>query len=369
MMAEEVLQEKIRSNNDIQEEILSIIDCDNSYSFISEDQYINGIYVDFTIAKGNKVKAIVECKGSNIGVNDYVRGIGQITTYDYFAKNNLSIKNYEYDKDYSILFCFPSGVILNRNFNIGLFPYPEKSRIIELNEGNDNIREITKTDLETFAESIKNDKVTISQYYIRDTRLYELYILLHYLQLRKMSGAEEINRTQTEENELRKIGTQDNRNWRNAFIALTSLGLIGKNNLPTSKGAYYSTLNFNEFIYEMYKCYINPYIDVLIELFNDNYDYIDLGYDKISEALEKKFDGKKVLFLTDSDNRYLFIWLKIMRFDFCCILFDPISKMLKMMYNISQCNSRTIVDNILNKGIAKNYINKYKCLIKDKSRL
>ncbi len=368
-MEESVLQSKIRDNKDVQEEILNIINCDNGYEFISEDHYPNGIYADFSIVKNNEVKAIIECKGSEIGVNEYVRGIGQITTYDYFAKNSLSIKNYNFNNTY-ILFCFPSGIVLNRNFNIGLFPYPEKSKIIELNERNDNIREITRDELKKFAEGGIEDKITISPYYIRDTRIYELYILLHYLQLKKMSGCEVVNRTEIEINELRKIGTQDNRNWRNAFIALSSLGLIDSKNLPSKKGAYYATLSYDEFTYEVYKCYIYPYINAFFELFySKNTKEIKLSNKEICDFFNDKYNEKQVLFFTDSDNRYLSSWLNIMRDDFGCIFFEPRNLERKLVYNIEECNEKFAIDNIKKYGIGGQYVEKYKQLIKGKSHL
>ena len=174
-MQEAALHNLIIQNRSIQANLLSLLNIENDYSFIHEDQYPNGLYADFTIIKNNIVKGIVECKGSEIGVNDFVRGIGQIVEYQHFADNNLSIKGYEY-QDTVTVYCFPSSIVKNKNFNIGLFGYPDNCKLIEFNEQNYNVREISRNELKIFAEAVSTDKVTISPYYIRDNRLFELYI-------------------------------------------------------------------------------------------------------------------------------------------------------------------------------------------------
>ena len=214
-MFESAIHQLIVEQNNLRNSILSLLDIDNvdnEIEFVHEDQYPNGLYADFTVKKGNKVYAIIECKGSDIGVNDYVRGIGQILEYQHFADSHMSVKGYEYEDSACSVYFLPSSVLRNRNFNIGLFKYPEKSKIIELNEHNKNVRLISEKELQELASAVNNDLVTISQYYIRDNRLYELYLCLKYCQYNKLCGKNEVKRKDAEENFIRKLETPNNKN-------------------------------------------------------------------------------------------------------------------------------------------------------------
>ena len=74
-------------SDDLKKDILSILESDTDLSklnLIHEDRYINGITTDFTCVYDNKIKAIIEVKAADIGVTDYVRGIGQVLQYEYF---------------------------------------------------------------------------------------------------------------------------------------------------------------------------------------------------------------------------------------------------------------------------------------------
>ncbi len=356
-MQESELHKLIIEKKFIQSNMLSLLGIEQDYYFKHEDQYPNGLYADFTIIKNNKVKGIVECKGSNIGVNDFVRGIGQIIEYQYFADNNLSIKGYEYEETLTI-YCFPSSIIKNKNFNIGLFGYPEKCRLIELNEKNYNVRQITKEELKIFADASKNNKITISPYYIRDNRLFELYLCLKYLQMKKLCGTKFINRRTTEENFLKKLETPNNRNWRNAFISLSSLGFINSSNLPTDMGAIYANMSYEEFAYEIYKCYIKEYLDLLTQVLV-KINKTNITYKDISTSIFSEYNNKEVLFLTDSENRYLSSWMNILRDDFGAISFASRSNERRLNYRIDELTDVAIKNKIKENSVAYIYIEKF----------
>ncbi|WQT44185.1 hypothetical protein KVC87_07370 [Helicobacter pylori] len=74
---------------------------------------MNGITADFTLFEGNKVRAIIECKGGAIGVSEYVRGIGQIFQYEYFFENHLSLKNYGFCQNFNSVLVFPESVLIS----------------------------------------------------------------------------------------------------------------------------------------------------------------------------------------------------------------------------------------------------------------
>ena len=369
-MIESAVHQLIIDQPSVRNSILSLLQVgsdEKNIDFVHEDQYPNGLYADFTIKRNNCVVAILECKGSDIGVNDYVRGIGQILEYQHFADNKMSLKGYEFDDSACSVYFLPSSVLRNKTFNIGLFKYPEKSKIIELNEHNKNVRLISEKELRELAVAVNNDLVTISQYYIRDNRLYELYLCLKYCQLMKIKGVDQINRTLAENSFLRKLETPNNRNWRNAFISLSSLGLINNNNLPTFTGSLYASKDYSEFCLEIYKSYIKEYVDLLTRVLlresnNQLNTCFDASYSDINNVIGKMFSNKKVLYVTDSDNRYLSSWLNIMRDDFMCLTFASRSNNRKIIYNIEEMNDNAILNRIKNNRIAYAFLEKFNSL-------
>ena len=372
-MIESAVHQLIIEQPSVRNSILSLLELDlneDGVDFVHEDQYPNGLYADFTIKKDNCVVAVLECKGSDIGVNDYVRGIGQIFEYQHFVDSKMSMKGYDFDDSACSVYFLPSSVFRNRNFNVGLFKYPEKSKIIELNEYNKNVRLISEKELKQLAVAVNNDLVTISQYYIRDTRLYELYLCLKYCQFMKLKGMKKISRTYAEKTFLRKLETPNNRNWRNAFIALSSLGLINNENLPTFTGSLYANKEYSEFCLEIYKSYINEYIDllmgVLYKISNEQLNVcFDASYSDIGKFIGDMFSNKKVLYVTDSENRYLSSWLNIMRDDFMCLDFASRSNNRKILYNIEELNDNAIMKRIKSNETAYKYIEKFDLLVNE----
>lgn len=97
----------------------------------------------------------MECKGGNIGVNEYVRGIGQIFQYEYFAEQKLSIRGHEFVEmpKFSSVYIFPDSVLRNNDFNIGLFKYPRSKKILEVNSSNLAVRLINENELDRLKTS------------------------------------------------------------------------------------------------------------------------------------------------------------------------------------------------------------------------
>jgi len=245
--------------------ILNVQDV-NNLQFIHEDKYINGITADFTLLYDNSIRAIMECKAGDIGVTDYVRGIGQVLQYEYFFEEKIS-KNLSYTNNFNSIFLFPSSVVKNNLFNIGRFKYPDTTLIVEINEINKVTRKITTEELNKIGSALDGNLTTISQYYIRDNRLFEIYMLLRYLNFLNFKGITKAKRSDLE-NELKKLETINNNNWRNAFISLSSLGLINSNNLPTPAGIRIGSFNhYEDFLLMIYKSYLKPYLDLIMDYF------------------------------------------------------------------------------------------------------
>ncbi|WP_254557984.1 hypothetical protein, partial [Salmonella enterica] len=78
-------------------------------------------------------------------------------------------------------FVIPSDFYKNTTLNIGRFKYPKTTKIIEVNLGTNNVREIDRKSLDELAEKNSNT-ISISPYYLRDNRIFEYYILLKYIE-------------------------------------------------------------------------------------------------------------------------------------------------------------------------------------------
>ncbi len=349
----------IIKNDNIKSDLLSILNLPDNLSnlnLIHEDKYINGITADFTFVYDNKIRAIIECKAGDIGVTDYVRGIGQVLQYEYFNDFKISSKGLEYDANFNSILLVPSSAFNNKNFNIGKFKYPKSTYIVEINDINKVARKITEEELKTLSTVENNSLTSISQYYIRDIRLFEIYMLLRYLCFLKIKNQTNINRTEIEL-ELRKTNSINNRNWRNAWISLSSLGLINSTNLPTKAGLEFGMYDFEDFLIMVYKSYIKPYIETLFNYFNQDTANIKKGLKEIRTDLFLQFSNRDVLFLTQSETRYLSSWFNILRDDFGCIDFLPRQSNRIINYNPLELNDKSLKENIKKYTKSSAYIN------------
>lgn len=346
---EKYFHDLIIKNDNIKYDLLSILNLPDNLShlnLIHEDKYINGITADFTFVFNNKIRAIIECKAGDIGVTDYVRGIGQVLQYEYFNEQNISLKGLEYSNEFNSLLIVPSSSFNNKNFNIGKFKYPKSTYIIEINDINKVARRISQEELNTLSTIENNSLTSISQYYIRDIRLFEIYMLLRYLCFLKLKNKTNINRANIEL-ELQKTNSINNRNWRNAWISLSSLGLINSSNLPTKSGIEFGLLDFEDFLIMMLKSYIKPYVEVLFSYFMSDPKNVNNGLKEIKKDLVSQFSNRDVLFLTQSETRYLSSWLNILRDDFGCIDFLPRNQNRKINYNPLNLNDTSLKEHII----------------------
>lgn len=332
---EKDLQNEIANNQSLQRDICGLLDMDFYQTrFHKETKFINGITADFTLFERDKIKALMECKGGAINVTDYVRGIGQIFQYEYFAEKGLSVRDYEFYPlcEFSSVYIFPDSVLRNNEFNIGLFKYPQTKKILEVNSHSLAVRLIDENELLRLEESRLNNLTIISQYYIRDNRLFELYFLLQVLMLLKIKKKKVHRFTLHGENGfLRKTNTINNANWRNAFISLSSLGFIDRDNYPTQIGLTYANKPFYEFAYMLFTSYLRPFYEAIFAVLPHN---LNESNQVLCTKLREHFNCKNdVLFLTQSNGRYISSWLNIARDDFGIIDFTPRSNERKILFN------------------------------------
>jgi len=361
-MRENRVHDLIIQNQNIQDGINSLLSISNNIDYIHEDTYINGITADFTVLENNKIRAIIECKAGDIGVTDYVRGIGQSLQYEYFYDEKISPKGFEYHQNFNSILLFPSSVVKENNFNIGNFKYPLSTLLFEINDTNNIVRHIEQKELNKLKQASLSGLVTISQYYFRDTRIYEAYILLKHLSYLSHKY-DSINRTELELQFLRQIGTQNNNNWRNAFITLASLGLITSQNLPTPFVFTFAHLKFEEFASKIMFSYMQPYVKEIYEVF-DGEKIVQLNNQDIKNHICEKYNNRDVLFLTESDGRYISSWLNILRDDFGCIKFEPRKSQREIIYNPIELNEISLQAYIRTHSRAYKYIEKYNALLR-----
>lgn len=364
---EKYFHDLIIQNADIQNDLLSALGLPAELSrmqLIHEDRYINGIIADFTLVYDNYVRAIIECKAGDIGVTDYVRGIGQVLQYEYFYENNI-FKHHPYHAEtFNSVLLIPSSVFINKNFNIALFKYPKTTKIIEINDINNAVRLVTQKELDHFKKEINNNLnlTSISQYYVRDTRIFELYMLLRYLCSLKLKGIYSVNRQKITKI-MQKTETINNGNWRNSWISLSSLGLIDSNNMPTQTGTKLGMLDINSFLLEIYKSYLKPYIDILMNYFYQNNHNSNKSLMQVKKDFLDCYNGNEILFLTQSDTRYLSSWLNILRDDFGCIDFQSRNNHRKLNYNPTILNDEYLLTQIQKYTKATPYIARLQAIL------
>ena len=343
-MLEREFQEKIYNSLEIQENLVNALDIDqDSFLLKREIEFVNGITADFIISntETNEMQAIIECKRADIGVTEYVRGVGQLFQYEHFQKKGIRPKNLSQiiynDRENRNVLVIPSSFIANTNLNIGLFCYPETAKILEVHVNNNRVREISKDELIKLADATVESLKTISQYYVRDNRLFECYIALRVIGILKHLHIS-LNRSDIENKILRQVEVINNRNWRNAFITLSSLGFMSRGAGLSNIEAQLIPADVYNFISSMYKDYLYPYIDILMDILIENSadNMCNLNNQQISNLIRNRYEGKDVLFLTESNGRYISSWLNIMRDDFGCIQFEARSSERKIIYKPSE---------------------------------
>ncbi len=360
MLLEAEVQNRVKTDKTIRNGLQNICNLSSNFKLKAKDQYINGITADFTIIDNNKIKGIIECKGGQINITDYVRGIGQLFQYEYFKETNTPHLSLEYDNDFKSIFLFPSTVLRQNTFNVAKFKYPKTIKILEFNEISNAIRHITDNELNTLLKAEDDQLVSISQYYFRDNRIFEYYILLLYILYLSNKGFIQNNRKELEYN-LSKLNVINNGNWRNAFITLSGLGLLDNKNSLTLAGKRMAILPYPEFAYTMYNAYIKVYFDEILKCFSNKTE--NISNDEISNQIKKRYSCRDVLYLTQSNNRYISSWLNIMRDDFGIIKFDTRSSIRKLIYNPNELNKNAFLEKIIENSVAQEYIENFQNLL------
>lgn len=375
LLKEKEFQKQINESESVQMGIAEILldKKHSNYEFVSEVEYINGITSDFTIInpRTKEILAVIECKRPDIGVTEYVRGIGQVFQYEYFAEKNILPKKYttyfyntETLEEFKNAIVIPSSFYQNTQLNIANFKYPKSSILIEINLKNMNARKINSKIL-TELKGKNTNTISISPYYIRDNRIFEYYLLLKYIRFVMVAKlANKINRKEANV-DLKKIQTINNGNWRNAFITLSNLGFIDKNNTLTKSGNKMAAMNLVEFTSVIYTDYIKAYVDEIMSLFVEKPNLLKSTNSSIAEAIKNKYKGKDILYLTESKGRYISSWLNIMRDDLNCISFQPRTNDRNIKYIPADYLNESLKNKIRENSIGEKYNERFDNLTKN----
>jgi len=343
--SEKYVQHQVINNSSLQKYMLDNlgIEYNSSIKFTKGLSYANRILPDVKISKGNEILALVECKGAKINVTDYVRGIGQLLQYEYFFESNITENNSDkYSKNFQTLYLYPDEVIKNNDFNISNFKYPKSTRVLHVNLKNFAVAEFSEDQRNRYA-GLGEKLVAISKYYFRDNRIFELYILIKYLRKNFEKTKKRLDRVQLEVEHLRKFKTPNNNNWRNAFITLTVMGLISEKNNLSQKGREFSDMNFPEFCSMVFFDYCKPYVDEIFKVLIKNKD---VKLKELLDKIKKNNKGRDILFLTQSETRYISSWLNILRDDFGFISFAPRQTNRIINYSPVNISKQKLIDNI-----------------------
>lgn len=360
-MQEKDIQHFLATSIEAQNKLKKIINIDeNDILFKREETFTNGITVDLMIySNSNKrIYSLIECKGTQINVTDYVRGIGQTLQYEYFFEENIPPRNeysYSYNAEFQTLFVITSDFMKKTNINIAKFKYPETVKIIEINTENKNLREIDPAEIKKIDRGTDVNTIALNFYYFRDNRIFELFILLKELVIKSLAQYDDINRVEMGNFLVRERSVINNGNWRNAFITLSSLGFIDSTNRPTDIGFSLTNLSFEEFAYYIYENYLKDYINLILEVI-DRFDLYNASNKEIANKIKETFNGKDILYLTQSKGRYLSSFLNIMRDDYGILSFQPRSSDRTLNYDISTSTRDFIIKNIRERSNAYKYL-------------
>lgn len=358
-MIEAQLKTVFLDNGYFQNQFSEIIQ--SKFSIVPEVQFINGITADFALYdnSGNMI-SIIECKGDDIGVTEYVRGIGQITQYEYFKRHNITGNIHD---NCRVFLSFPSSLMVDNSFDISKFAYPQNTELLIVNTENKSPI-IINPNKEYDKIQRELNTIQLSPYYFRDIRIAEIYIiLLEIVKRYKIHNHQKINRTECG-SILEKYNTVNKGNSRNVFIALSSLGFIDGNNVPTIKGLELARLDFAHFCAVIIFEYYQPFINTIFRGFDcvqkqhDTYNLKNISNTELSKVIHS-FYNKDIYFLTESNGRYISSWLNSLRDDVGCISFKPKQHTKEITIKYNPIYSKDYTTDFIKQNVTIDYLNNY----------
>jgi len=291
----------------------------NSYILRPKLKLSNNIETDLGILDvSERVVAIFESKG-NVGINELVRGIGQVAQYQKHIEERML---YDYIPSARAFLVIPLEVY--QNFDFRKLSFPKRASIILIDEKNDSFALLPKKKI--LSQKFKNIAI-VSSYYIRDNRLGEIYLGLKLIEARSPKCEGKVDMKWIK-NELKKLIINKG-NDRNIPITLHGLGFIDYENRLTAEGQRHLRMDYYEFCKSLANNQIMPFLMLTMLILmkvagkrDQDISKIITNPTEIKKEIIKIFNGKDVLYVTDSGTRYISSWLNILRDDLGAISFE-----------------------------------------------
>ena len=296
----------------------------------------NGITMDHLISDSDGAAILlVESKGGDIGITEFLRGVGQTVQYQHHIDKKIKLK---YSKNCKTLLAFPDE--LYSKIDIDKIIFGDNVLLLVINSSNNSAKVVDPAKIKGLFSAHQNI-VTISPYYIRDNKLGELYVSL--LETRKRMGASSTRVSRDFTSLLESIGAPNPGNARNIGISLASLGFVDSFNALTSSGFEFSKMDYSTFVTNIVEDYIYPYTNAIfyalfqisIRESGNNNIIINASWEQINDEIRKNWNGQDVMYLTESGNRYMSSWFGILKDDLQCVEFTSGargSKPIKIKY-------------------------------------
>ena len=113
----------------------------------------------------------------------------------------------------------------------------------------------------------------------------------------------------------------------------------------------------------MYKSYVKPYADMLMNYFYENPINLNKSLKDIKQDFLNMYNNHEILFFTQSETRYLSSWLNILRDDFGCLDFQTRSNHRILNYIPYMLNDDFLLDSIKRHTKAMPYINNLQAIL------
>lgn len=88
---------------------------------------------------------------------------------------------------------------------------------------------------------------------------------------------------------------------------------------------------------------------------------------EIADLIKEKYNGKDILYLTQSNGRYISSWLNIMRDDLGCITFKSRSRDREIRFIPSQLNIQALEERIDRYSSGNTYVERFEKLLKERN--
>ncbi|EOX5591161.1 hypothetical protein ACX9UE_001092 [Campylobacter upsaliensis] len=217
---------------------------------------------------------------------------------------------------------------------------------------------------------VKSRKL-LSQYYIHDTRIFELYFLIKILAIYQLKQ-ENIHRKQLELQLAQNLQTPNSGGWRNMFITLSTLGLISKGNNLTQAGFNLSQLPYPQFALELFK-YLKPFFSYLLETLykkSNGKKEFDCSNKELFEIMYKQYGEIAYLIeYQDKDSkpntRYISSYLNILKDDYGVIDFQPKSSLRTLLYNPFDLNEKAFLQHIEKASLIQAYQTNFQRIVNE----